>query len=152
MIERLKLLLGEWEMEASVEGVPLARGKTTFEWFEDKAFLIQHSVSEPPLPTTPQIWIDNNPNPITAVIGLDDSSQKFCYIYVDARGVRRVYQMDLEDNIWKIWGRTGAKFYQRFEGIYNNDKETIESKWESSKDGKKWELDFDVKYVRIKSE
>jgi hypothetical protein len=152
MIERLNVFLGEWEMEVSVEGVPLVRIKTNFEWFEDRAFLIQHSVNEPPLPTTPQIWIDNNPNPITALIGLDDFSQEFYYVYADARSVRRVYQMSIEDGIWKIWGRAGEKFFQRFESIYNNDKKTIIGKWESSKDGKNWELDFDVKYEYIKNE
>ena len=149
VFEGLEIFIGNWEMEASKDKVPLARAKTSFKWFENKAFLIQHVESEPPLPTTPQIWIDNNPNPITVVIGHDDTSRLYYYVYADARGVRRVYQMSLEDNVWKIWGMAGEKFFQRFEGKFNSDKNIITGRWESSENEKNWESDFDVKYERI---
>jgi len=149
LIYILDILEGEWEMEASKDRIPLARAKTDFKWFEDKAFLIQHSKAEPPLPTTPRIWIENNPNPLTVVIGLDDDSGLFYYVYSDARGVRRVYQMSLEDDIWKIWGKAATEFFQRFEGKFSTDNNIILGKWERSADGKNWELDFDVEYSRL---
>lgn len=150
VFERLNLLVGEWEMEAFIEGVALARAKSDFKWFEDHAFLIQHSVAEPPLPTTPRIWIENNPNPITVIIGFDDNTQQFYYNYADARGVRRVYRMSLEDDAWKFWGKAGPKFFQRFEGKISANGNTIDGKVEKSPDGENWELDFNVKYIRIK--
>lgn len=149
MIEHLNILVGNWEMEASKDEIPLARAKTNFKWFENGAFLIQHSEAESPLPTTPQIWIDNNPNPLVVVIGLDDDSGLFYYVYADRRNVRRVYQMSLEDGVWKIWGKAAAQFFQRFEGKFSADNNIIIGKWERSTDGKNWELDFDVKYKRV---
>lgn len=148
MFDCLNVLVGEWEMEVSVGGVSLARAKTDFKWFEGGAFLIQHSVAEPPLPTTPQIWIDNNPNPIVVVIGYDDFSQKFYSVYTDVRGVRRVYQMSLEDKVWKFWGQAGSKFFQRFEGKISDNGNIINANVERSPDDKNWELDFNATYIR----
>lgn len=150
MFEHLNMLIGEWETEASFEGVPLARAKATFEWLEGKAFLLQRSVAEPPLPTTPQIWIENNPNPLVVVIGFDDLSQQFYYVYADVRGVRRVYRMSLENKVWKFWGQAGPEFFQRFEGKFSADNNTINAKIERSSNGESWELDFDMKYTKIK--
>jgi hypothetical protein len=149
VLDQLNVLVGDWEMEASKDAVPLARAKTNFSWYENHAFMIYHSEAEPPLNTTPKIWIDNNPNPIVAVIGLDDFSRLFYYVYTDIRGVRRVYQMSLEDGLWKFWGRAAQSFYQRFEAKFNADNNIITGKIESSEDGKFWELDFDVSYTRF---
>jgi hypothetical protein len=36
--------VGEWELQASVEGQPIpGRGRTVFEWLEGGAFLVQHA-------------------------------------------------------------------------------------------------------------
>ena len=148
-LELLNVFVGDWEMEASKDEIPLARAKTNFKWHENHAFLIHHSEAEPPLPTTPQIWLDNNPNPIVVTIGFDDYSQRFFYNYADARGVRRIYQMSLENGIWKFWGRAAQNFFQRFEAKFNTDNNIIIGKIESSKDDKNWELDFNVRYTKI---
>jgi hypothetical protein len=148
-LELLNVFIGDWEMEASKDGIPLARAKNSFRWHENHAFMINYSEAEPPLPTTPKIWINNNPNPIVVVIGLDDFSKQFYYNYVDVRGVRRVYKMSLEDGNWKFWGRAAENFFQRFEAKFNADNNIITGKIESSEDGKNWILDFDVKYIKI---
>ncbi len=149
ILDQLNVFVGNWEMEASKDGIPLARAMTNFKWHENKAFMIHHSEAEPPLPTTPQIWLDNNPNPIVVIIGLDDFTKQFFYNYSDARGVRRAYQMSLENGVWKIWGRAAEKFFQRFEGRFITNNDIIIGKWESSEDGKNWNLDFDVKYTKL---
>jgi hypothetical protein len=149
IFEQLNVFPGEWESEVSKEGIPLARAKAYFKWFDNHSFLILKAEADPPLATTPKIWIDNNPNPIDVVISLDDISGQFYYIYADARGVRRVYQMNLENDLWEIWGKAGPKFFQHFEGKFSRDKNSIVAKWEKSTNAKDWELDFDVKYTRI---
>ncbi len=149
LLQELNILTGNWELEVSNEGTILARARTNFSWIENGAFLIQHSEAEPPLPTTPKIWIDNNPNPLVVIIGIDDDSRQFWYMYADVRGVHRVYQMSLENGIWKIWGKAGPGFYQRFEGRFNSDNSIIPGWWEKSTDGKKWNLDFEVLFKKV---
>ena len=41
-LRRLDALVGEWEMQASVEGQILGRGRAAFEWLEGDAFLVRH--------------------------------------------------------------------------------------------------------------
>lgn len=59
----------------------------------------------------------------------------------------RVYRMTFEDRLWRIW-RNAAGFHQRFEGRLRLDGRIIEAQWEKSADGKTWEHDFDLKYVK----
>jgi hypothetical protein len=68
------------------------------------------------LPTTPDVWRQNSPFPIVTVIGPDDPSGAFSYLYADGRGVRRVYQMTLADGVWKIRGQAEPRFFQRLQG------------------------------------
>jgi hypothetical protein len=60
----LDALLGAWTFEITQEGADL-------------------------LPTTPIVWRENSPFPIVTVIGVDDPSGAFTYLYADGRGVRR---------------------------------------------------------------
>jgi hypothetical protein len=40
---RLDELVGRWELQATVEGQRMAGGRTSFDWIEDGAFLVQHA-------------------------------------------------------------------------------------------------------------
>jgi len=148
-IKQAQALSGEWKTMALINGTPLVSLTTKFEWIESGGFIAQQIISDPPLPTTPFVWIENNPHPVTAVISFDDFSRKYYYNYADARGVRRVYQMSFNNSVWKFWGQAGPKFFQRFEGKISADGNFINAKIEKSSDGKKWELDFDLKYEKI---
>jgi hypothetical protein len=55
--------------------------------------------------------------------------------------------MSFEDRAWRIW-RNAHGFHQRFEGRLHSDGCTMEAHWEKSTDGKAWERDFDLKYVK----
>jgi hypothetical protein len=46
-LRRLNTLVGEWEMQASVDGQMVGRGRTAFEWPEGGAFLVKHADGEP---------------------------------------------------------------------------------------------------------
>jgi hypothetical protein len=148
-LSRLDTLVGEWEMQASVGGQPLGRARAQFEWLEGGAFLIQHEDAEPADTPLPPEWVANSPFPNTAVFGLDDSTGNFCMLYADARGVFRVYQMSLSGGVWKIW-RDAPGFFQRFTGTFSDDGNTVTGYWEGSRDGSKWEHDFDLAYIKVK--
>jgi hypothetical protein len=145
---RLEILVGEWELQASVEGQPIpGRGRTVFEWLEGGAFLVQHADVEPA--EVPAEWVASSPFPVTTIIGLDDSTEQFCMLWADARGVFRVYQMSLRDGVWKLW-RDAPGFFQRFTASVGEDGNTITGRWEKSADGSSWEPDLDMAYTKVR--
>lgn len=149
LLRRLDVLVGEWELRASVQGQPVGgRAWTRFEWVEGGVFLAQRSDADPPPPGTPPEWVENRPFPVTTIIGLDDSAERFWMLYADARGVFRVYQMSLADGQWRIW-RDAPGFFQRFIGAVSDDGTTITARWEKSWDGSNWELDFNLTYTKV---
>ena len=88
-LQRLDALVGEWELENPQ--YPEVRGRATFEWLEGGAFLVQHSeVDHAAVPNA------------TMIIGRDESTETYCILYYDSRGVSRVYQMSLFDGVWKM--------------------------------------------------
>lgn len=87
------------------------------------------------------------PFPTTAVIGLDDATDDFTMLYADARGVHRVYRMTFGHGEWRIW-RYAPGFNQRFTGTLSADGDTVDARWEMSKDGETWQLDFELTYTR----
>ena len=127
----------------------MVRGRAEFAWLEGGAFLIQHAAADPPLPTTPPEWITNSPFPIVTVIGVDDPSGSFWYLYADGRKVRRVYQMSLAKGGWKLRGQAGPRFFQRFEGTFSGDGRTIAAYWDRSEDGETWQRDIDISYTKM---
>lgn len=150
-LDELELLIGEWKMESIVNDVVVVSGKTTFAWLAGKSYLIQHTAADPPLPTTPQIWIDNSPFPTIAIISLDDHSGQLYYNYADGRDVHRVYQMSFKDKTMELRGQVGPKFYQRLTNTLSEDGNTINSLIEKSEDNKTWQTDFIARYTRLKS-
>jgi hypothetical protein len=143
----LKVLVGEWELQASVGGQPIpGRGRTAFAWLEGGAFLVQHADVEPEV--APAEWVADSPFPVTTIIGLDDSTEQFCMLWADARGVFRVYQMSLRDGVWKLW-RDAPGFFQRFKATFGDDGNTITGRWEKSGDGSNWEPDLELTYTKV---
>ncbi|HEV2779389.1 MAG TPA: hypothetical protein VGX25_08300 [Actinophytocola sp.] len=145
-LEPLNALIGEWNVEASVDGQPVARSHMVSTWLDGEAFLVQRTHSEPPLPTTPQVWIDNNPLPATTITGLDDAAGTFTQLYADARNVSRVYRLTLTDGALRIW-RDAPGFNQRFTGTVTDT--AITGAWEMSTDGTTWAKDFDLVYTKV---
>ena len=142
-LERLGVFLGEWNIEImsiSFNPAPSAveRGHTSFDWLEDGAFLIQHSeISAPEWPRS------------MAVIAPDDEAETYGMLYFDSRGVSRIYKMTFSGGIWTMW-REFPGFSQRFHGTFSEDTNTITASWEKSSDGSNWELDFKLRYTRVR--
>ena len=148
VLVRLDRLVGAWEMDASMGGQPRGRALVTFELLDGGAFIHQHVEAAPVDFEIPAEWAANSPFPIDAVIGLDLRTETFYYLYSDARGVYRVYQMSLDGDGWRIWGQSAPDFYQRFEGTFSADGRSIGGRWERSGDGSAWEIDFEVTYTK----
>lgn len=147
VLERLDRFVGEWELEVPLDKQTIIGERVTFDWLEDRAFLVQRSeVGD--LSEAPTEWIENAPHSTVSIIGLDDTSEQFTMLYADSRNVFRVYQMSLSEGVWKLW-RDAPGFSQRFTGNFKDDGDTIEGRWERSDDGIEWEVDFDLTYTRV---
>jgi hypothetical protein len=134
----LDALVGDWTMEATPPGGPPWPGQAevSFEWLAD-AYLIQRWTIEMP----------EAPDGI-AILGPDQSGERLVQHYFDSRGIARIYDMSLEDGVWKLW-RDGDDFSQRFTGTFSEDGRRIEGRWEIARDGKTWETDFDLTYIKV---
>ena len=139
----LARLIGTWDFEPLVDGTAAGRGRATFEWIEDGAFVVQRSEAEWIDPG----WVENAPVRNWAVIGHDDSTNEVVQLYADDRGVFRIYRGTLTDEAWTL-RRAAPDFHQRFIGAFQDKGRTIDGRWESSPDGSAWELDFPITYRR----
>jgi hypothetical protein len=137
-------LIGTWEFEPFVEGRSAGRGRATFEWMEDGAFVLERSDAEWSDPG----WKENAPASTRSVIGFDDTTRQVTMLYSDSRGVFRVYRGTLTDEAWRL-ERAAPEFHQRFIGDFHDDGRTIDGRWESSPDGTAWELDFPITYRKV---
>jgi hypothetical protein len=142
---RLDALIGQWEMEATFEAgrfgpdSPILTGRgglTTFEWLEGRFFLTQRFINKHPAA----------PSGI-AIIGPGAEPETFTQYYYDSRGVARIYQMTLDDGIWKLW-REGPGFWQRYAGQISDDGNKITGAWEVSVDGQTWKHDFSLTHIK----
>jgi hypothetical protein len=111
-------------------------GLTTFEWVEKGAFLAMYQGDK----GTPQA---------TWLIGRDEFTDSYKVLYFDSRGVSRIYEMSFKKGEWKMW-RNSPGFSQRFKGVLSKNHKTIQAEWEKSKDGRKWEHDFNIRYTKMK--
>ena len=72
--------------------------------------------------------------------------------YFDSRGIARVYAMDFRDGVWTLLRKTPdftpLEFAQRFIGTFSADGRRIDGRWEQSKDGSDWALDFHLSHTR----
>lgn len=141
----LDVLVGRWTVQPKVAG--LGAAWTELAWAEDGQFLRQYTDADEIPASAPDAWKQNAPFPTVALIGLDDSAGDFTMLYSDARGVHRVYRMTFDGREWRIW-RDAPAFNQRFVGTVSADGNSIDARWEMSRDGKTWQLDFELSYAR----
>jgi hypothetical protein len=148
LVNPLERLAADWDVEMVSEGSVVARARITSEWIGEGRFLLHRS--ETVLPEdAPQLWRDHAPKWSTVVMGADDRSGRYAYLYADSRRVNRVYEMALDGNEWRVWGRAAEEFFQRFLGVISDDGRRIDSRWERSTDAETWELDFEGRYTRV---
>ncbi len=140
-LKPIEMLVGAWTMELSnASFLPdprtTIRGSVSFERFEGGDFLVMRQGTK------------NGRMPwATWFIGRDEDSDHYTVLYIDNRRVSRVYEMSFGKGDLKIW-RNASGLSQRFLGKFDKERKKITAYWEKSTDGKTWEHDFDVKYVR----
>jgi len=137
--ERLEALIGEWTLVAPPPGGPPwpGEGRVSFEWLVGVPLVLQRWHVEVP----------EAPDGV-AVIGCDGMTGDYYQLYTDERDVQRIYAMNLDDGIWKLW-RDGPPFAQRFTGTFSEDGTRIDGRWEIAEDGETWRTDFDLTYTRL---
>jgi hypothetical protein len=113
----------------------------TIEWALDGTFLVQRS----------EVPVHGAPDSLS-VIATDPDSGAYTQHYFDSRGVVRVYEMELTDELW-ILERTKADFSelpfsQRYEGRFEDGGNRIVGQWEKANEGTNWETDFELSYTR----
>jgi hypothetical protein len=139
-LKALEPLVGEWRLTATPpEGAPWAggEGRTTFEWHDSGAHLVERSTVDVP----------EAPDGI-CVIGCDGANGTYSQLYTDDRGVCRIYQMSIGDGEWRLW-REGEPFAQRYAGTFSEDGNTITGRWEIAEDGATYRTDFQLNYHRV---
>lgn len=144
MLSDFQPLIGRWtakkiawseQTRKLAGGPPSVRAPASFDWTQDGCFLV-HTIGGEGAPLAH--WM----------IGRDETSGAFAVLYADSRGVSRIYEMSLANLVWRIW-RTAPGFHQRFTGRISPDRRSVETVWEKSTDGKSWETDFDITYVKV---
>ena len=144
-LARLDVLVGRWTVHLEVPGVAPAWSEVA--WVDDGAFLRQITDRDQIPDDVPDAWRGLAPFPTVCMMGLDDSTDEFTVLYADARGVYRVYQMTFVGREWTM-SRRAPGMNQRFVGVVSEDGNRIDSRWEASKYGEAWDLDFEMTYVR----
>jgi hypothetical protein len=134
-LEPFDVLIGAWTTEAThplVEEVVV--GEVTFEWLEGRCFLIQRSRNDHKL----------FPDAIS-VIGAPAVGDGLVMEYFDSRGVRRTYDLSLEDGVLRFWGEF-PEFAQRFSATLGDDR--FESRSQLARTPGEWEDDLMSTYRR----
>ncbi len=139
-LNALEPLVGRWYMtpEFTAGDDPVA-ATTTFAWLEGRRFLIQRwSVDHPDAPDG------------LAVIGAGSTETSYVQHYFDARGVSRIYDMTVTDDVWTLERIAGPPdFSQRFVGRFADGGRSILGQWDRSDDrGSTWLEDFRLTYTR----
>jgi len=138
-LEPLTPLIGQWRTTGTHPLVPgtTFHGRTSFEWFEDGAFVMMRSeIDEPEVPNG------------MAVIGSDDAAGTFTMVYFDEREISRRYVVEIGDGQIS-WHRDEAGFAQRMVVTIAADGARLEARGTMSRDGGPWEDDLQLTYERI---
>jgi len=127
-------LLGRWRTKMRFPKETLD-GEASFEWLDEGGLMVMRSRTlEAALPPT-----------AVAVIGFDDSSERWSMVYHDDRGVSRIYAMTFDGTTWTLQSKP-KDFHQRFRATVAPA--SIEGVWEKSDDGQTWGEDFSLTYLR----
>ena len=136
-MDEFEVLIGTWTTEAKHRLVDeVVSGETTFEWLEGRKFLLQRSHADD----------ERFPDGLW-VIGSPESGEGLVAEYFDSRGVRRTYEVSIEDGVWRVW-RDAPGFDQRFEARIGADE--FEGLFQLAEQPGEWMDDLKVSYRRAK--
>ena len=142
-LDELQPFIGEWSIEGRHVALPnvVIRGRSVFEWWGDRAFLIHRSTLDHP----------DFPDSIS-VIGATGPGGGLAQHYFDTRGVHRLSDMTFRDGVWTLV-RTAASasdFGQRSKATFSADGNTITADVERTEPGAlEMKHDMAVTYTRV---
>jgi hypothetical protein len=141
-LEELQPFIGEWSVEGRHVALPnvVIRGRTVFEWWGDRAFLIQRStVDHPDFPDS------------ISVIGATRPGGGLTQHYFDTRGVHRLFDMTFGRGVWTLSRKAvgTSDFDQRMNARFSADGNTITGDFEVRDPGsQEMRHDFSLTYTR----
>ena len=141
-LDALEPFIGEWTGEGKHVALPDAviRGRSVFEWWGDRAFLMHHSTLDHP----------DFPDSI-AVMGATQPDGGLAQHYFDSRGVHRLFDMTFERGVWTLDRKAvGPKdFDQRMHTTFSADGKTMTVESEA-RDSRTHEMrpDMSMTYTR----
>ena len=134
-MEGLEPLIGEWTIEVRHPDIGEVHGEMSVESL-DGGYLVQRSALE-----------DTRFPRGISLFGPTEAGDRIVQHYFDSRGVARVYELSLENGVWRTW-RDDPEFSQRFTGTFSDDGSTIEVTLERTEPDGTWVHDFDLTYRR----
>jgi hypothetical protein len=145
-LDELEPLVGEWRVEGRHVALPntVIHGRSVFEWWGDRTFLVHRSTLEHP----------DFPDSI-AVIGATRPDGGLAQHYFDSRGVHRLFDMTFAGGVWTLTrSATGPDdFDQRMHATFSVDGNTIISESDRAEPGAhELKHDFSVTYTRLGAE
>jgi hypothetical protein len=150
---QLNQLVGTWTTEATHPASPglVVHGTVEMTWLEGERFLIHRARTDhPQFPDSISIVgimdrdrIEDARTTVSKVA----AAPRLCMHYYDSRGVFRVYDMSIDESVWRLW-RNAAGFSQRFTGIVTHDGNTVTGRWELCQDDVNWVNDLEITYRR----
>jgi hypothetical protein len=151
-LEPLNRFVGNWITEATHPALPgvVVHGTASIEWLEGHRFLIMRSRNDhPDFPDAISIIgftdVDRIGAPADGSGG--DSRSRLRVHYFDSRGVFRVYEMDVDAEVWRL-SRDAPRFSQRFTGSFADGADTIVGRWQLCEDDVHWNDDLRIVYRR----
>jgi hypothetical protein len=142
-LDALQPFIGEWSVEGKHVAFPNAviRGRSVFEWWGDRTFLMHTSTFDHP----------DFPDSIS-VMGATRPDGGLALHWFDTRGVHRLFDMTFADGVWTIDRKAdGPKdFDQRMRATFSADGKTITANSEMRDPGThEMTHDFSVTYTRV---
>ena len=142
-LDELEPFVGEWTVEGIHPDVATEaiRGRSVFEWWEGRTFLMHRSTFEHP----------DFPDSIS-VIGATQSGGGLAQHYFDTRGVHRVYNMTFDRGVWTLTRKAAGPddFDQQLNAKFSVDGKTITAEWERTDPGaRQMKHDFALTYTRL---
>jgi hypothetical protein len=141
-LDELEPFIGEWTVEGNhtADAAVVVRGRSVFEWWEGRTFLMHRSTIDHP----------DFPDSIS-VIGATQPGGGLAMHYFDTRSVHRVYEMTFVRGVWTLTRKavSADDFDQRLNAKFSGDGKTISAAWERTDPGaKQMKHDFALTYKR----
>ena len=142
-LDELQPFIGEWSVEGRHVALPhlVIRGRSVFEWWGDRTFLMHRSTFDHP----------DFPDSIS-VIGATRPGGGLAQHYFDSRGVHRLFDMTFDRGVWTLTRQAvgPTDFDQRSNAKFSADGNTITADSERTDPGAhEMKHDMAVTYTRV---